>query len=277
MLNRFKQQRVLITGGASGLGKALVEAFAKLDWSIWIADINPEAGSALKQQLEAQNSTLDIHVSQCDITSEDDFQSLFQSIEQQWGSLDIIINNAGIASSGLLEDTHLPQWTRTIDTNLTGVFLGCYQLEKLLPQNGPGHIVNIASFAGIAQAPGMIAYNVSKAGVIALSESLRIELAHRNIGVTVACPAFFQTNLVDSMQESTDAVKQQVQKWMTASKIDASDVALDIIQGIERNKFLVISHDYARRIYWLKRFFPNYYMRKAMALVPKLKQRLSAK
>ncbi len=277
MLNRFKQQRVFITGGASGLGKALVEAFAKMGWSIWIADINSQMASDFKQQLEASNPSLDIRVSQCDITSEEDLLSLSQSIAEQWGSLDIIINNAGIASSGLLEDTNLAQWNRTIDTNLTGVFQGCYRLASLLPDTTPGQIVNIASFAGIAQAPGMVAYNVSKAGVIALSESLRIELGHRNIGVTVACPAFFQTNLVDSMHGSSDAVKQQVQKWMATSKIDAHDVALDILKGIERNKFMVISHDYARKIYWLKRFFPAYYMRKAMAMVPKLKQRLSTK
>ncbi len=277
MLSRFKQQRVFITGGASGLGKALVEAFAKMGWSIWIADINSQMASDFKQQLEASNPSLDIRVSQCDITSEEDLLSLSQSIAEQWGSLDIIINNAGIASSGLLEDTNLAQWNRTIDTNLTGVFQGCYRLASLLPDTTPGQIVNIASFAGIAQAPGMVAYNVSKAGVIALSESLRIELGHRNIGVTVACPAFFQTNLVDSMHGSSDAVKQQVQKWMATSKIDAHDVALDILKGIERNKFMVISHDYARKIYWLKRFFPAYYMRKAMAMVPKLKQRLSTK
>lgn len=276
MLIKFKQQRVLITGGASGLGKALVEAFAKLGWSVWIADLNSKAASHLSNELTTTHPSLNIQVSQCDITSEDDFLSLSKSIAQQWGSLDIIINNAGIASAGLLEETGLEKWNRTIETNLTGVFLGCFHLEKLLAENGPAHIVNIASFAGIAQAPGMVAYNVSKAGVMALSESLRIELAHRNIGVTVACPAFFQTNLVDSMQESSIAVKQQVKKWMAKSKIDANDVALDIINGIERNKFLVISHDYARRIYWLKRFFPSFYMRKAMALVPKLKQRLSA-
>lgn len=275
MLAEFKQKRVLITGGASGLGKALVEAFARLNWSIWIADINIESANQLKSSLQQSFPDIEIHITHCDVANPDSFAKLSDLIANQWGNLDIIINNAGIASSGLLEETDNAKWERTINTNLNSIFYGCHQLTPLLTTEGPAHIVNIASFAGIASAPGMIAYNVSKAGVIALSESLRVELGHRNIGVSVACPAFFQTNLVNSMTDSNDYVRQQVEKWMASSKISANDVANDIIQGIQRNRFMIISHDYARRIYWLKRLFPDYYLRKLIAKVPKLKQRLT--
>lgn len=276
MLNAFKQKKVLITGGASGLGKSLVDAFAQGGWSVWIADLNLEDSTALATTLKAQFPNSAFEATRCDITSETDFDALKTEIKSKWQSLGIIINNAGIASSGLLEETDLSKWNRTMETNLNGVYKGCFLLSPLLPNNSKGHIVNIASFAGIAHAPGMVAYNVSKAAVIALSESLNVELAHRDIGVTVACPAFFQTNLVDSMKESNEYVRNQVQKWMAASKVNADDVAKDIISAIEKNKFMVISHDYARKIYWLKRFFPNYYMRKVKATVPKLKQRLNA-
>ena len=116
----------------------------------------------------------------------------------------------------------------------------------------------------------MMSYNVSKAGVIALSETLRAELGYRNIGVSVICPAFFKTNLLDSMSPTDEGVKPLVKKWMENSKISADDVASDVIKGIEDNQLMVISHDYARKAYHFKRFFPKWYMKKLIARVPKL-------
>ncbi|NVJ59834.1 MAG: SDR family NAD(P)-dependent oxidoreductase [Gammaproteobacteria bacterium] len=272
MLERFKHRKVLITGAGSGLGKALAESFAKLGWSVWIADINKDAASSVAELIKPNAN--DVASSHCDITSPEHFEHLASEIKDKWGQLDIIINNAGVASSGFLQETPPDVWKRTMTPNLDGVYHGCYFLEPLLPIDGPAHIINVASFAGIASAPGMLAYNVSKASVIALSESLRIEMADRNIGVSVACPAFFQTNLVDSMKEANDKVKATVNKWMAASKIDANDVATDIIKGIEQNKFYIISHDYARKIYWFKRFFHGRFLNKMISNARKLKSKL---
>jgi len=262
MLTRFKQKTVLITGGASGLGKALVEQFAQLGWKIAIVDINLKGAEELSVQLK--QSGIDSIACYCDVGKDEDFASIALTIQQLWGGLDIMINNAGVASANLLQDMTPEEWFRVMNLNLNSVFRGCHSWLSLLPGTGPAHIVNVASFAGLALAPGMVAYNVSKAGVIALSESLRVELGHKHIGVSVVCPAFFKTNLVNSMLESDANVKQQVNKWMESSKITATDVAKDVIKAIEKNQFMVISHDYARRFHWIKRWFPRFFEKKMM-------------
>ncbi len=268
MLARFEQKRVIITGGASGLGKALVEAFAQLKWRIAVADINFEGAQAVAEQANQAGATaIALH---CDVSNDQDFIDVAEQLKSNWGGIDIIINNAGIATIGMMVDCTPAQWQRAIDLNLNSVFRGCHYWMPLLPENGPGHIVNTASFAGIAQAPTMISYNVSKSGVIALSESLCAELGYRNIGVSVLCPAFFKTNLLDSMTQGEQGVKPLVQKWMEQSKVTAEDVARDALNAIEKNTLMVISHDYARKAYRTKRFFPNYYLKQLIKKVPKI-------
>ncbi|NVK87532.1 MAG: SDR family NAD(P)-dependent oxidoreductase [Gammaproteobacteria bacterium] len=272
MLNRFRHKTVLITGGASGLGAELVTLFAKLNWQIWIADRQPEAAEKLAAKLQ-QDYSASISVHRCDVANETEIQALADTIKASGTPLDVIINNAGIASAGLLQQTSSDKWQRTMAVNLNGVFLCCRYFEPLLPARGPGAIVNVASFAAIAQAPAMLAYNVSKAAVVALSESLRIELGYRDITVSVACPAFFKTNLMDSLTDESPAIRSQVEKWMHHSKLSAADIASDIVKGLERGKFLIVSHGYAKRLYWFKRFFPNTYAKKLIKLVPKIIQR----
>ncbi|MEP1741135.1 MAG: SDR family NAD(P)-dependent oxidoreductase [Kangiellaceae bacterium] len=268
MLSRFKQKRVIITGGASGLGKALVEAFARLKWRIAVVDINLEGAEAVAKQ--ANNEGAEAIALYCDVSKDDDFIKIAKQLNEQWDGVDIIVNNAGVATTGMMVDCTPAQWDRAINLNLNSVFRGCHYWLSLLPENGPGHIVNTASFAGIAQAPTMMSYNVSKTGVISLSETLCAELGYRNIGVSVLCPAFFKTNLLDSMTPAEQGVKPIVQKWMEQSKISAEDVARDAINGIEKNQLMVISHDYARKAYRIKRFFPNYYLKQLIKKVPKI-------
>jgi len=268
VLERFKQKRVIITGGASGLGKAIVEEFATLKWKIAIVDINLEGAKRVAE--EANNIGADAIALYCDISEDNDFQIIANTLKEKWDGVDIIVNNAGIATVGMMVDCSPSQWHRAINLNLNGVYRGCHYWLPLLPENGPGHIVNTASMAGIAQSPTMISYNVSKAGVIALSETLRAELDFRKIGVSVLCPAFFKTNLLDSMAPSEQAVKPMVQKWMEQSKITAKDVANDALNAIENNRLMVISHDYARKTYRIKRFFPKLYMKQMIKRMRKI-------
>jgi short-subunit dehydrogenase len=120
------------------------------------------------------------------------------------------------------------------------------------------------------KAPSMMSYNVSKAGVVALSETLYAELAYRNIGVSVICPAFFKTNLLDSLSPGEESLKPLIKKWMENSKITADDVANDVLNGIEKNKLMVISHDYARKAYRFKRFFPMRFIKGMSKKVPQI-------
>ncbi|PCI67119.1 MAG: short chain dehydrogenase [Gammaproteobacteria bacterium] len=268
MLARFTKKRVLITGGASGLGKAIVMKFAKLGWKIAVVDINIDGAKQVAE--DANKLGAEAIALYCNIGEDEHFISIAKDLKSRWDGLDIIVNNAGIATTGMMVDCPPEQWHRAINLNLTSVYRGCNYWLPLMEQDGPGHVVNTASAAGIMLAPSMLSYNVSKAGVVALSDTLRSELAYRNIGVSVICPAFFKTNLLDSMSPSEQGLKPLVQKWMENSKITADDVAMDVINGIEKDTFMVISHDYARKAYRFKRFFPKMFMKGMIKKVPQI-------
>ncbi len=268
MLDRFTKKRAIVTGGASGLGKAIVAQFATLGWKVAVVDINLEGAQQVAE--EANKNGAEAIALFCDIGKDEDFAAIATTIKEQWGGIDVIVNNAGIATSGMLVDCTSEQWDRAINLNLTSVYRGCHYWLPLMDQNGPGHVVNTASAAGLLKAPSMMSYNVSKAGVVALSETLCAELDYRNIGVSVICPAFFKTNLLNSMTANDQGLKKQVSKWMEDSKITADDVAFDVIKGIEKNDLMVISHDYARSAYRFKRFLPKMYMKKMVQTIPKI-------
>ncbi len=268
MLARFTKKRVLITGGASGLGKAIVMKFAKLGWKIAVVDINIDGAKEVAEK--ANEIGADAVALYCNIGKDEDFVSIAKDLKERWNGLDIIVNNAGIATTGMMLDCSPEQWDRAINLNLTSVYRGCNYWLPLIEQDGPGHVVNTASAAGIMLAPSMLSYNVSKAGVVALSDTLRSELAYHNIGVSVLCPAFFKTNLLDSMSPSEQGLKPLVEKWMENSKVTADDVASDAIKGIEKDIFMVISHDYARKAYRFKRLFPKMFMKGMIKKVPQI-------
>jgi NAD(P)-dependent dehydrogenase (short-subunit alcohol dehydrogenase family) len=268
MLARFTQKRVLVTGGASGLGKAIVMKFAKLGWKIAVVDINIDGAKQVAEEANCLGANAIAFY--CDVGKDEDFVLIAKDLKDQWSGLDIIVNNAGVATTGMMVDCSPEQWDRAINLNLNSVYRGCNYWLPLINQDGPGHVVNTASAAGLMKAPSMMSYNVSKAGVVALSETLYAELAYRNIGVSVICPAFFKTNLLDSLSPGEENLKPLIKKWMENSKITADDVANDVLNGIEKNKLMVISHDYARKAYRFKRFFPMRFIKGMSKKVPQI-------
>lgn len=270
-MNRFTKKRILITGAASGLGRATALRFARDGWSVCIADIHMERAEEVAQEIKALGS--EVLVAKCDIRKLEDFQQVAQLIEKEWGGLDIIVNNAGVSSSTSLSDTTMENWDWMLDINLTGVMRGCKVFAPLLAKQKAGHIVNVASFAGIACAPGMVSYNVAKAGVIALSESIRHELKPQNIGVSVVCPAFFATNLMESMEDEN--TKKMVTKLMERSSVTADDVADHIYQGVEQKKFILITHNDSRRQYHVKRLLPGFFHNSMGKAIERMTAKLS--
>src|SRR5690606_19558900 len=132
----------------------------------------------------------------CDVRDYSQLIALAQACETKLGGIDVVVNNAGVASGGFFEELSLEDWEWQISINLMGVVKGCKAFLPLL-QRSQGKIINVASMAALMQAPAMSNYNVAKAGVVALSESLLVELRGQEVGVHVLCPSFFQTNLMD--------------------------------------------------------------------------------
>lgn len=258
--------RVVITGAASGLGRALAMAWARGGARVAVTDRDGAGAEAVLDALRAEGGTGFSAV--LDVTDETDFAAVAERVQAEWQGLDVLVNNAGVATAGTVLEAPLSQWQRALDINLLGAVRAVRAFGPLIA--GGGHVVNVASFAGIANPPAMASYNAAKAAVISLSETLRFELAPRGIGVSVACPAFFKTRLLETSAANADAERDIaphmgaiVARLMDKAQVTAEDVAADILEAVDRRRFLVITHRDARRQALLKRLSPETYFRVA--------------
>jgi NAD(P)-dependent dehydrogenase (short-subunit alcohol dehydrogenase family) len=265
---KFADKRVVITGAGSGLGRALALRFARERWRVCIADVHHERAEESLTLVRGAGG--DGFVERCDVTRIEDFEALATRLKREWNGVDVVVNNAGIAAAGTVQATPLADWEAVIDINLLGVVRGCRTFVPMLLSQRSGHVVNIASFAAIAAAPGMAAYNVAKAGVVSLSESLRAEVFDEGLDVTVACPAFFRTNLLESFRGPDPAAKVTVARFMDHAKVTADDVANDIFEAVMNGRFLVISHPDARWQYRIKRAAPELFYREVRRKMKRL-------
>jgi NAD(P)-dependent dehydrogenase (short-subunit alcohol dehydrogenase family) len=248
---------LLITGGASGLGLAMALLWAKQGATICVADRTED----LKQQtIEAINNAGGVgHFVSCDVTSQAQLDALKSYTDTHLNAIDVLINCAGVPTAGSIESESLEVWQWVIDINL----LGSVRLAKLyvpdFRKRGQGHIVNVASQAGLTPMPFMGSYNVTKAALVAYSETMKLELAPFGIGVSVLCPAFVKTNLDKSLPEEQAAMQSVVTKLVERGTVSAEQVAAATFKAVAANDFLVITHADAKRLYLLKRWLPSFY------------------
>jgi NAD(P)-dependent dehydrogenase (short-subunit alcohol dehydrogenase family) len=250
-------RRALITGAASGLGKSLALRFAADGWRVAICDLDEERVHETAAEIDRAGG---IGMSfRADVTIEQELQQVAESISENWGGLDVLVSNAGIATAGRIDETSMEEWRRIFEVNFFGVLMTVRTMLPLVARGG--HLINVASFAGIAAAPGLVAYNTTKAAVISFSESLRAELVDRDIGVSVTCPAFFKTRLMETSGAAHDKTRAMVERVMERSKVSADDVAEQMFRSVETRQFMLIAHADARWYWRLKRFFPELYFR----------------
>ncbi|KAA3641065.1 MAG: SDR family NAD(P)-dependent oxidoreductase [Proteobacteria bacterium] len=263
------KKTMVITGAASGLGRALALAAAP-DYNIAVLDVQPQAGQQVVDDIlcEGQQAAF-FH---CDVSDWQSVEAVSKQVLAHFGQVDVLVNNAGIASDGGVEGSSLEQWQRIINVNLMGVVHGCRAFLPHLKQRPEAAIINVASFAAVALAPFMASYNVSKAGVLALSETLRAELVDSRVHVAVACPAFFKTNLTESMIDSHVKIKQRIERWMQNSSFNADDVAQHILHAINNKQFMVFSDSKTKNQWRLSRWLPNTFFRQKVKIIKRFKQ-----
>lgn len=247
---------VLITGGASGLGKALAEQYLKQGCNVLITDIHGERG---EQTTNALRQWGDINFLVADTTRDQDWANLVSWVEQHWGGIDVVVNNAGVAAAGRIETMSMEDWDWIIDINLKGVVRGCRAFTPMMKKAGHGQFINIASLAAVANAPTMSSYNVTKSGVVSLSETLRHELAPYGISVSVVCPSFFQTNLAESLRSSEASLHGTVRKLLAGGKLSADQVAEKVVKAGNRKTFMILPHIEGKALYFIKRYAPFLY------------------
>lgn len=271
-------RRVFITGAGSGLGRALALRFAREGFRVAVTDVRLAAAEETLALIEAAGGTG--FAMACNVTSEESFAAVAARLRREWSGVDVLINNAGVATGGTVLDSPLAQWNLAWDINLLGCVRGCQAIVPLMVAQGNGHVVNVASFAGFTNAPALASYSATKAAVISLSETLRFELHAQNIGVSVACPAFFKTNLMQSSAEQAGAIGNTapqldriIERLMDKATVSADDVAADIFEAVRTRRFLVMTHADARQQLLLKRISPELYFKRALALTQRFLQR----
>jgi len=251
-----QQKRIFITGGASGLGRALALRHARAGWRVAIADLNDVRGAAVRQELLAAGAPAAIY-RHADVTVETDLQAVADELDRAWGGIDVLVNNAGVAQAGAIEDVSISDWQWIIDINLLGVVRGCKVFTPLFKRQGSGHIVNVASMAGLLDVPRMAAYNATKAAVVALSTTLEQELMADGIAVSVVCPSFFQTNLEETMRSTDPGLKKMMNKLLASGKLSADEVAERIFRGVASKDTHILPHVAGERLWLAKRYLPH--------------------
>ncbi len=250
------RRNAIITGAASGLGRAIALRLARDGWQMALVDVNDAANDETLRLVRAAGGDGFTH--HMDVAQPDAWERLRDRLQNDWQNLDLLVNNAGVAGSGEVGKYSLDDWQWILGINLNAGIYGCHYFIPWLKQNPRGaHIINTASLAAVAAKPGMAGYNVTKAGMLALSETLYGELKPHNIGVTVVCPSFFQTNLLnDGRLEKID--RDLASKMMKVANFTADDVAAAAVQAMADKRLYVVLPRQGRVFWRLKRFFPNY-------------------
>lgn len=247
--------RVLITGGASGLGAALVRRCLAHGDRVLVTDITdshqPPAGATYLR---------------LDVTSDTDWQRARDMVHDTMGGLDLLINNAGIATGGRIDLVPHEEWVRVMSINVLGVAAGCRAFAPVFKAAGSGHLVNVASLAGLVHPPAMASYTAAKAAVVAISESLRYELAPHGVDVSVVCPSFFRTNLSASLNDSDPMMASVARKLIDNAALDADQVAAAAMAGIAARRFLILTDAAGRQAFWTKRLLRPLYDRQLLAV-----------
>jgi NAD(P)-dependent dehydrogenase (short-subunit alcohol dehydrogenase family) len=274
-----ERPRVVITGAGSGLGRALSVEVARVRGRVVVSDVNVAAAEETAHRVEREGG--EARVVPCDVTRPESVEALARESEAAFGGVDLVVNNAGVACAGEVGKLALTDWKHVLDVNLWGVIHGCHFFVPLLRRQGAGHVLNIASAAGLLSAPYLAPYNVTKAAVVSLSETLFVELKTVGLGVTVACPMFFRTNIAASARftesESTRRLKDMAARLVDEASVEADEVARECLRAVSRDAFYVLPMASGRWFWRMKRLLPEAFARSGPFLQKHLFERLGAK
>ncbi len=243
--------RVLITGASSGLGRALALELAERQARILVTDIRMEPAEATVEMVEAKGG--EARMFSLDVTSTEHWAAARQAMHDAWGGIDVLANNAGVAAVGPVGEVSLEDWKWLIDINLWGVIHGCHTFVPDMRASGSGFILNVASSAGLLSVPEMAPYNVAKAGVISLTETLQGELRRCGVKVTALCPTFFRSELHERTRTTSETLEELTRGLVGNASWTAEQIAEVALRGLEAGELLVIPQMDGQLMWRLKR------------------------
>ncbi len=258
-LRAFEGAVAVITGGASGIGKALAEALAERGCEVIVADLQTGLAEEAVGALRARGATAT--AAHLDVTDFSEVSRLVQETVGRCGRLDYMFNNAGIGILGEVRDHTIADWYRIIDVNLRGVVNGVEAAYRVMLAQGFGHIVNTASIQGLVPTPLMASYGATKHAVVALSSSLRIEAAPAGIRVSVICPGVIRTPLLQGGKYGKvllpASAESQRAYFERLRPMDPARFARRVLTRVARNDALIIVPAWYKVMWWLNRASPS--------------------
>ena len=260
-MRELEGRTAVVTGAASGIGLELARRFGAAGMNVVLGDVERPALDAAESSL--RETGCEVIAEEIDVREIDDVRRLEAAARDRFGNVHVLCNNAGVGAGGPVADPdNLEAWRWTIDINLWGVIYGCKVFLPAMIEHGePCHVVNTASMAGLGSAPMMGAYNISKYGVVALSETLtrEMQMMQTAVGVSVLCPAFVATGIASSDRNMPADVAatlpdradrstglQSVVASLVANGIDPAIVGDAVLDAILNDRFWILTHDDAK-------------------------------
>jgi len=235
-MEQFKDKVAIVTGGGSGIGQALCLELGKRGSMVVVASLHDDHAKRVASAIMQNGGRAD--AVPVDVSNEEDVRQLINGTISEYGRLDYLFNNAGIAIVGDARDLTLEQWRRVLEVNFYGVLYGTVMAYPIMVGQGFGHIVNTASAAGLFPVPAGAPYCTSKYAIVGLSLSLRVEGADLGVKVSVVCPGAVRTNI---WQAATivNVPPERRAALIPRKMMEASDAARTILDGVSRNQAII--------------------------------------
>jgi NAD(P)-dependent dehydrogenase (short-subunit alcohol dehydrogenase family) len=257
----FDGATAIVTGGASGIGRALGRELAIQGCDVVLADLQIELAKEAALEIDVPRGK--VTAVKIDVTDFNAMEQLVQDTVKRTGRLDFMFNNAGIGIIGDVNNHSIEDWNQVIDVNLRGVVNGVQAAYRVMINQGFGHIINTASMAGLIPSPRQVAYATTKHAVVGLSKSLRVEAALAGIRVSVLCPGLIRTAILESggkygkhimSPEEDRRMSEMVEKIRPMSPDVFAKKALKLVA---KNKAVIILPSWNKLFWWIDRFIPS--------------------